>query len=566
MRKPEDATMFTLSGIAISEGIATGKTLVISHSDEDNLDHLETASMDADAEIARFLKRSEEFAERLQRICSPSQVKDRDIFDAAAGFISNQHNVEEVIDNINKGNSAVMAARMVLQQNLAKFFSGREDPESESDNRELRNIVREFIYTLSRSEQLTVDLPVLEKECIIVAKDLTPAQFLSLRVDLISALILESGSPSGHLATVIKELNIPSVFGVSGVTAAIKNGSSLIVDANNGVVIVDPPEATTEIISEKIDLNSEVFDDSLLNITIACSVGTDRKIGSNRIIREHGLGLLRSEFLFLSSDHEPAEDEMTRVFRDIFCNIDKDAPIAARTFDFAGDKKPLYPVQVDEDTPLKGYGACVGTRLLKREIRALLKACPDHRISIVLPLVTRLSESKYLNMLIEQCQKELIEEGCRISPYETALMIETPAAVLSATAFANQCSRFIIGTSSLADYAAAPRESDVAFTPALAKMIVMAAKAAHDAGVPVGIAGRYASRIELVPFFYRMGATYITVASYQIYKLRSAVERLNIEDIKPEFDRALYDKVMQSFTGKELNAIINNLNLREEIE
>ena len=97
-------------------------------------------------------------------------------------------------------------------------------------------------------------------------------------------------------------------------------------------------------------------------------------------------------------------------------------------------------------------------------------------------------------------------------------------------------------------------------------MIVMAAKAAHDAGVPVGIAGRYASRIELVPFFYRMGATYITVASYQIYKLRSAVERLNIEDIKPEFDRALYDKVMQSFTGKELNAIINNLNLREEIE
>ena len=295
--------MFTLSGIAISEGIATGKTLVISHSDEDNLDHLETASMDADAEIARFLKRSEEFAERLQRICSPSQFKDRDIFDAAAGFISNQHNVEEVIDNINKGNSAVMAARMVLQQNLAKFFSGREDPESESDNRELRNIVREFIYTLSRSEQLTVDLPVLEKECIIVAKDLTPAQFLSLRVDLISALILESGSPSGHLATVIKELNIPSVFGVSGVTAAIKNGSPLIVDANNGVVIVDPPEATTEIISEKIDLNSEVFDDSLLNITIACSVGTDRKIGSNRIIREHGLGLLRSEFLFLSSDH-----------------------------------------------------------------------------------------------------------------------------------------------------------------------------------------------------------------------------------------------------------------------
>ncbi|MBO6257898.1 MAG: hypothetical protein J6M93_00950 [Succinivibrio sp.] len=553
--------MYTLSGAAIAEGMAAAPAKIITGSHNEN-SAVETNSSDPQTEIDFFYKKNREFADRLREIGSPAPDRIRDVFGAAAGYLTNSNNLNEIVALIQKGSSCTMACRSVFLSNLHKF-SKTGSADDEEDNKQIYSLVIEFISSLHSLEEAIVDVPELNAPCVVVAKDLSPALFLSLRTDLVKAVILEGGRTSGHLSIVLRELGIPSIFGVLGATS-IKQQSPVLVDANNGVVVVDPPEATTTSLLEKHDfLDKFDDDDSLLNVTISCSVGAVRQSGDNHIYRHHGLGLLRSEFLFLSSDHEPTEEEMTKSFAEVFSPIDQTAPVTARTFDFANDKKPRFTLNYDESGPLKGYGACVGTRLLKKELRALLKACPERKITIVFPLVTRVSESKYLHNLATECEQELEKEKVPHSAYEIALMIETPAAVLSARAFADHCSMFIIGTSSLAEYAAAPRPTDVAFTPALAKMLMMAAKAAHDAGVPIGIAGQYAPRIELMPFFFSMGTTYITVDTYQVAKLRLAVERLNIDDIKPCFDEGLYHKIMNLFTGQELACLINQLNLRE---
>ena len=539
--------MYTLNGMTVSEGVGAGPALIMNKAVSfDSQD--EEKVFDSESEIAKFKKASNEFATRLHQVTAgPAPDSVRDLFGAAAGFITNSKNVDAIISLILSGASAAKAAKIILFENL-KAFEHSSDPELKAQERELKALAKEFISTLTQSDSGTFEVPTLTVPTVIVASDLTPARFLCLRTDLVSAVILEGGLSSGHLGTVLRELHIPSIFSVIGATG-IKNGEQVLVDANNGVVMVEPPSDTAfELLHENNPINDDLEDDSLLNITVAPSIGATRELNLSPSLASHGLGLLRSEFLFLGNAKEPTEDEMIEIFAPLFDKFPKDKPLSARTFDFAGDKKPLFAVKTDDKGPLLGYGANVGTELLKTEIRALLRAAVDRKLTLVFPLVTRVSEVKYLNDL------------CAMCIVSTALMIETPAAVLSASAFAKMSSRFFIGTSSLAQYASAPRVPDVSFTPALAKMIAMACHAAAQAGVPAAIAGRFAARVDLLPFFLNLGVNYITVDSYSIPKVRSAIERLDLNSANDNYSPKLYEQIMELASGRELADLINNLN------
>ena len=551
--------MYTLNGITVSEGVGAGPALIMNKAvsfdsqDEDKV-------FDSESEIAKFKKASNEFSTRLYQVTSgPAPDSVRDLFGAAAGFITNAKNVDAIISLILSGASAAKAAKIILFESL-KAFEHSSDPELKAQERELKALAKEFISTLVQSDTGSFEVPTLTVPSVIVASDLTPARFLCLRTDLVSAVILEGGLSSGHLGTVLRELHIPSIFSVIGATG-IKNGEQVLVDANNGVVMVEPPSDTAfELLHENNPIHDDLEDDSLLNITVAPSIGATRELNLSPSLASHGLGLLRSEFLFLGNPKEPTEDEMIEIFAPLFDKFPKDKPLSARTFDFAGDKKPIFAVKTDDKGPLLGYGANVGTELLKTEIRALLRAAVDRKLTLIFPLVTRVSEVKYLNDLCAMCIDELNEEELPHGDVSTALMIETPAAVLSASAFAKMSSRFFIGTSSLAQYASAPRVPDVSFTPALAKMIAMACHAAAQAGVPAAMAGRFAARVDLLPFFLNLGVNYITVDSYSIPKVRSAIERLDLNSANDNFSPKLYEQIMELASGRELADLINNLN------
>ena len=554
--------MYTLSGVSVAVGVGCAPALTVSRPGAAAAPDKGRVFFEPEAEIDKFQRKSTDFASRLALNVTPGQDKARDLYGAVAGFIINKANASEIIALINRGSPAAEACRSVMLGKI-RGFSRSGDPELKAEGEAMTSIILEFIGSLQKHDDSPLVLPELTRDTVIIAKDLSPAAFLSLDVEKVKAVILELGRDSGHLSVVLRELGIPAVFGVQGATN-IQDGTRLLVDGNNGVVVIEPAENTSRAIMEKADFYADYADDDPdIDVTIAGAVGAVKKIRADSSYARHGLGLLRSEFLFLSYEHEPTEEEMAEAFKRLFSAIRPDAPITARTFDFADDKNPLFRVRLDDAGPLKDYGAKVGSRLLRNELKALLEATAGRRIKVIFPLITRVSEARCLLKMTADCREELEQEHKPHGDYEVGFMIETPASVLCAPAFARGgCSMMIFGTSSLAEYAAAPRPVDTAFTPTLAKMIVIAAKAAHEAGIPAGVAGRFAPRVDLLPFFYKLGVTYYAVDGYQIGRLKNAAEQLSIDTgIAPAFDLNLYNEVMDIYTGKELSELINRLNL-----
>lgn len=573
--------MYTMSGITVSEGISEGKAFVLHQGTvEDTVDVVATFS--ASEESIKYRRASRDFASKLNNAASgtvPDKV--RDLFGAVASYITNAANIKDIDHLIYEGNTAVDAAKSVLLPKIAHFASScvpaaehdsdphhgsvashkeqDEDWEMQLAANELRSLMRDFISTIGTKEVSKNDVPKLREPSVIIASDLTPARFLSLHTELVRAVILEAGQASGHLGTVLRDLCIPAVYGVKG-ALTIKNGEHVLVDATRGSVLVEPPQDAARALIEQQELfydNDEVYDDSL-GVTVAGSMGAIGEVDRMARYLNHGLGLLRSEFLFLNFHHEPSVDEMVKAFQSIFSKIPKNAPLTARTFDFAGDKKPLFTLDTDESGPLRKYGAHVGSRLIKNELRALLLASAGREINIVFPLITRISEASTLNDILATVIEELEQEQLDFGKPHVGLMIETPAAVLSARAFAAYGEMFIIGTSSLSEYAAAPRPPEEYFTPALSKMIAIACKGAHDSGVEVGIAGRFAMRVELLPFFLSLGVRYITTDAASILKIRKELTTLTDRGMEPHFDIKLYEKVMEVASGRDLQRLIFN--------
>lgn len=554
--------MYTLSGISAGYGIGIGSALTVSkiHESSNNEDYLND---DTELEIEKFNKKVSRFSQKLLQIVNPASDTVRDLLGATAGYLTASENKSKVIELITKGYSAHRASTKIYLNNLVQYFTDNYD--NDNDKEEIKALINEFIRTLDNRKDSDYAIPVLTKDVILIDKTISPAQLLSLETKHLKGLILEEGRDSGHLSIVLRELGIPAVFGVFDATS-IKSGSTIIVDSNAATVIVDPHDDIVKSLGSFDDPNfAKINDDSLLNITISAAVGAILPNDDYSILTQHGLGLLRSEFLFLSSQTEPTEYEMTKAFYAIFSKTKDHAPLAARTFDFADDKKPLFNVTTDESGPLKDYGALVGTNLLKKELRAMLKASSGKQINIIFPLITRISEKDYLHHLAKECLNELSEEGLSHGTMKVSFMVETPAAVLLAPAFAKDTYMMLLGSSSLAEYASAPCPADRAFTPVLAKMIAMAAKAASEAHVTLGIAGKFASRTELLPFYFNLGVSYLVTGTYNIIKVKEAVENLNLkQDIRPKFNQELYDKIMQIYTGDELTTIISRLSLNSD--
>ena len=423
---------------------------------------------------------------------------------------------------------------------------------------ELSSLMRDFISTINHATATLDNVPVLNEPSVIIASDLTPAVFLSLRTELVRAVVLEDGQASGHLATVLRDLCIPAIFGVKG-ALTIRQGEYVLVDATRGSILVEPPHDAARALIAQQDWYEEDDDDpsdAEIEVTVAGSMGAIGEVARMSRYLNHGLGLLRSEFLFLNYHQEPTVEEMTKVFSSIFSQLPKSAPLSARTFDFAGDKRPLFSLEMDDTGPLRKYGAQVGSELIKKEIRALLLASAEREIYIVFPLITRISEAKVLNELLAQVLAELEQAHLPHGNPHVALMIETPAAVLSARAFAAYGEMFIIGTSSLAEYASAPRPPEDYFTPALSKMIAIACKGAHAEGVQVGIAGRFGMRIELLPFFLALGVTYITTDATAITKVRKEIQRLADTGVVPHYSEQLYANVLEVASARDLQRLL----------
>ena len=419
-----------------------------------------------------------------------------------------------------------------------------------------------------------VDLSSLPENSIVVVEELTPSMTADIDKENVAAIVTETGGRTSHAAIICRALEIPAVLSVADATKNIKPGALVIVDGAKGTVLVDPSdeelatyrEAAKKLAEEKAAL--EAFRgvptktaDGIEKILVA-NIGNPNDANAAVEHDAEGVGLFRSEFLFMDAQELPSEDEQFAAYQKVALRM-KDQPVIIRTLDVGGDKEIPYMDLPKEENPFLGYRAiryCLNNpEEYKVQLRALLRASAFGDVKIMVPLVTCIDEIRKVKALVEECKAELDARGVKYNPdIEIGTMVETPAASLIADVLADECDFFSIGTNDLIGYTmCADRGQDKVaylynpYQPAVLRSLQRIIGEANKAGIMVGMCGEAAADPLFIPVLIGFGLDEFSVSAPSILKARRIISQWT----KEEAD-ALVAKIMTFKTDAEVKAAL----------
>ena len=419
-----------------------------------------------------------------------------------------------------------------------------------------------------------VDLSTLPENSIVVVHELTPSMTADIDKDHVAGIVTETGGRTSHSAIIARALEIPAVLSVADITTAINSGDTVVVDGTNGVVIANPNDAELSKYSneakkyaeEKAALEAYRGKETLTadgdKVLLVANIGNP---DDANVAAEHdteGIGLFRSEFLFMDASELPSEDEQFAAYQKVALRM-KGMPIIIRTLDVGGDKEIPYLNLQKEENPFMGFRAvryCLNhPDQYKVQLRALLRASAFGDIKIMLPLVTTIDEVREAKALVEECKNELRAEGIQFNEnIEVGTMIETPAASLIADDLAAECDFFSIGTNDLIGYTmCADRGNDrvaylyQVYQPAVLRSLKYLIAQGNKAGIMVGMCGEAAADPLLIPVLLSFGLTEFSVSAPSILRTRKTISKWT----KAEADE-LTNEVMTLKTAAEVRAAL----------
>ena len=422
--------------------------------------------------------------------------------------------------------------------------------------------------------QELVDLSTLPENSIVVVRELTPSMTADIDKDNVAGIVTETGGRTSHSAIIARALEIPAVLSVADATSNIKNGDMVVVDGTNGKVIPTPSDHDLEhyrakakqYAEEKLALEAyrgkeTVTADGEKKLLVA-NIGNpdDANVASEHDCE--GVGLFRSEFLFMDAKELPSEDEQFAAYQKVALRM-KDQPVIIRTLDVGGDKEIPYLHLTKEENPFMGFRAvryCLNNPdQYKVQLTALLRASAFGDIKIMVPLVTNIDEIRQVKALVKECMAELDARGVSYNKdIEVGTMIETPAASLIADDLAAECDFFSIGTNDLIGYTmCADRGTDKVgylyevYQPAVLRSLKRIIEEGNKAGIMVGMCGEAAADPLLIPVLLSFGLGEFSVSAPSILRTR----RIISEWSKADAD-ALTEKVMQLKTATEVKAML----------
>lgn len=419
-----------------------------------------------------------------------------------------------------------------------------------------------------------VDLSSLPENSIVVVEELTPSMTADIDKENVAGIVTETGGRTSHSAIIARALEIPAVLSVADATKNIKSGEMVIVDGTLGKVINNPEDDVLEnyrakaksYAEEKAALEAyrgkETVTGDGEKVLLVANIGNP---DDANVAAEHdaeGVGLFRSEFLFMDAKELPTEDEQFAAYQKVALRM-KDEPVIIRTLDVGGDKEIPYLNLKHEDNPFMGFRAvryCLNNpEQYKVQITALLRASAFGDVKIMLPLVTTLDEVRQAKALVEECKKELDERGVVYNKdIEVGTMIETPAASLIADDLAEECDFFSIGTNDLIGYTmCADRGNDrvsylyTVYQPAVLRSLKRIIESGREKGIMVGMCGEAAADPLLIPVLLSFGLNEFSVSAPSILRTRKIIS----EWTKEEAD-ALTEKVMKLKTATEVKVML----------
>lgn len=560
-------------GIAGSEGIGIGTVVLI----EEHELNIETKRVEeTGAEIERLQSAIEKFVVDTNVMAEKMDVtvgkKDADILRGHIQMLQDPM-IEEQISAliISEKITAEMAVDQVLEQ-TAEMFSQIPDELLQQRATDFRDIKTRMLKILMGIED--VDISQVPAGTVIVARDLTPSMTAGINPENIEGILTEVGGRTSHSAILARAMEVPAVLSIENICSIAKNGDKVVLDGTSGEAILNPDDETVEkfkkmysdyqnekaLLKEYAGKPSQTKDG--VKVELVCNIG--KPADANKAVEcdGEGIGLFRTEFLFMDRDSMPTEEEQFEAYKEVAEKM-KGKPVIIRTLDIGGDKDVPYLGLEHEDNPFLGFRAiryCLQRKdIYDIQLKALLRASAFGKIKIMVPLVTGVDELRQVKAMIKDIMAELDKEGVAYNKnIEVGVMMETPAACMMADALAKEAAFFSIGTNDLTGYTMAVDRGNAkvaylysTYNPAVLRAIKRIIECGKKEGIMVGMCGEAAADSKLIPLLLAFGLDEFSVSATSVLKTRKAISDCTMDECK-----ALADKVMKCVTEEEVLEIL----------
>ncbi len=564
-----------ISGIPASPGIVFGKALVLKE-EKIVLDMQKIKDSQVDEEIARFYEGRSAAVEQL------NSIKDRAyaslgeekaaIFEGHLMILEDEELEEEILDYLrsNKVNAAV-AANVIIDQQVAmlseiddEYLKERAGDIRDIGNRLIKNILGMHI----------VDLGEINEEAILVAYDLTPSETAQLNLDKVLGFVTDIGGRTSHTSIMARSLELPAIVGTNNVTELVNTGDFLILDALNNAVYVNPSQdeiqrlktLQAKLAEEKAEL-AKLKDLPALTldghrVDVVANIGTIRDVEGAERNGAEGVGLYRTEFLFMDRDQLPTEEEQFIAYKEVVEAMNGNLVIL-RTMDIGGDKELPYLNLPKEMNPFLGWRA-IRIALDRREIlnaqlRAVLRASAYGRLAVMFPMIISVEEIRALKSVIEELKVELRNEGKDFDEnIQIGVMVETPSAAVNAKFLAKEVDFFSIGTNDLTQYTlAVDRGNELIshlynpMSPSVLSLIKQVIDASHAEGKWTGMCGELAGDERATVLLLGMGLDEFSMSAISVPRIKKLIRNVNYQDAK-----LLAEKALQQPTAAEIERLV----------
>ena len=541
--------MLKLSGKSVYKGIALGPVVVLKKNDQ-QVTRVKIA--DADEELARLETAGDKSTEQLQELYEKAlkEVGEASaaIFEVHQMMLEDEDYLDAIHNMIRTEMINAEYAAAVTGDNFSEMFANMDDDYMKARAADVKDISNRLIKNLMGEED--IDFSSMEPS-VILADDLTPSETVQMDKKKILAFVTVHGSINSHTSILARMMNIPALIGVPVDLEEIRSGTQVVVDGFNGEVVFDPSEEVCasargrmEEEKEKLTLlqtlkgkENITLDGKTINIY--ANIGSVSDVGYVLENDAGGIGLFRSEFLYLGKEDYPTEEEQFQAYKQVVQTM-AGKKVIIRTLDIGADKQVDYFNLGKEDNPAMGYRAiriCLTEpEIFKTQLRALLRATVFGNLSIMYPMITSVEEIKKIYEIMDEVKAQLDADGIPYKMPEQGIMIETPAAVMIGDELAEMVDFFSIGTNDLTQYTLAiDRQNerlDAFYNPhhkAILRMIQMVVDSAHKAGKWAGICGELGADPELTETFVRMGVDELSVAPSMVLRLRKTVREMRAE-------------------------------------
>jgi phosphotransferase system enzyme I (PtsI) len=542
-------------GIAVSAGICRGKILVL-----DRAQHVIAQRALPGPEIATEIRRFEkalvqtrqQISEVQRKVVDNMGAKEGDIFDAHLLMLEDRTLVDEVIRTITEQKLNAESAFHEVSERYAVALAGVDDEylrERATDMRDLTSRVLDNLLEVKSQ----LDLRSITEPCILVGHDLSPSTTAQLDKKMVLGFATDIGGKTSHTAIIARSLGIPAVVGLKAASAEFETGDYALLDGYNGTITINPTDQTLfeygqlsrikASLAEKLHEIQKQPAVTLDGKFIHLSANIEDQTDIEAVIANgaEGVGLFRTEFLFISRDSLPSEEDQYKVYRQVAAAL-KPHPVIIRTLDLGGDKFASHLQLAQEMNPFLGWRAirfCLAQpELFCAQLRAILRASADGNVKMMYPMISGLDELNQANALVEKCKDELRAAKIQFDEnLEIGAMVEIPSAALIADTLAKRLKFFSIGSNDLIQYTLAADRTNEKVShlyepthPAILQLIKMTVDAAHAHGIWTGVCGEIAGDPALVPLLIGLGVDELSAAPPVVPQVKYIVRRLKLSE------------------------------------